>query len=60
MTDLEHQAREYAKNTMNHYPPCGNWKIPIKELIADAYIQGWVDRDTRDMKFEDEEEFFKT
>lgn len=55
MDKLEKRASEYAEHTLD------TWKkekaIGIKRLIAEAYEQGWVDRDTRDMKPEAEEAF---
>lgn len=58
MTLIEQQANEYAEERLKSYPSVfGMLKCDISKVIAEAYEQGWVDRDTRDMKPETEEEF---
>ena len=58
MTDLERQASEYANDRMAHYPDVRILRFDVRALVEEAYEQGWVDRDTRDMKPETSEEFF--
>lgn len=57
MTDLQQQARGYADTTLKRYQGISLWKVDAHRLIAQAYIQGYVDCDTRDMKFETKEEY---
>ena len=54
---LEEKARDYADVRLKPYNAT-LLKAEAKALVSEAYEQGWVDRDTRDMKFETEEEFF--
>ncbi|MCM1490797.1 MAG: hypothetical protein NC095_08225 [Muribaculum sp.] len=56
MDDLQTQARKYAEHLMGVVAYCLD-KEAITDLLADAYEQGWVDRDTRDMKPETQDEF---
>lgn len=58
MNPLIQQAKDYAKCIMSSVPYVHN-KDTITDLIAGAYEQGWIDRDTRDIKFETEKEFFE-
>lgn len=58
MSNLQEQAFSYAEDRLKHYPDITIWKVDVRNLIADAYEQGWVDRDTKDMKPESESEFF--
>ncbi|MCM1225135.1 MAG: hypothetical protein NC548_62860, partial [Lachnospiraceae bacterium] len=56
---LEQQAADYAEHLLADYPSVfGMMKKDIGKFIAKAYAQGWVDRDTRDLKPETKEEFF--
>lgn len=48
MDKLQTQSREYADARLKDNPPI--WKEAMRRLITEAYEQGWVDRDTRDMK----------
>lgn len=57
MTDLQTQAREYADARLKPYDSM-LLKVEAKVLIEEAYEQGWVDRDTHDMKPETQDEFF--
>lgn len=58
MTDLERQAEAYSKTRLmaieDYEDKCWNLRTEM-EL---AYIQGWVDCDTRDMRPETPQEFF--
>lgn len=55
--ELEQQAREYVDARLEPYNSM-LLKAEAKALIGEAYEQGWVDRDTRGMKPETEEELF--
>ncbi|MCM1225198.1 MAG: hypothetical protein NC548_63175 [Lachnospiraceae bacterium] len=53
MTDLERQAKEYAKAVLADYPSVfGMLKRDICPLIAKSYTQGWVDRGRKDFNSE--------
>lgn len=56
-SELEKQSEEYADARLQPYDTM-LLKAEAKALIAEAYEQGWFDRDTRDMKPETEDEFF--
>lgn len=47
---LDQLAREYAEETVKYYPNPMIFKAIVRTLIEEAYEQGWVDRDTRDLE----------
>lgn len=58
MRDLQTQAREYAGQKIARIGSVSMWTCDAYKMIAEAYEQGWVDRDTRDMKPETQDEIF--
>lgn len=59
MTDLQAQATAYAADRMRSNRGDVFTREDLYYAYRDAYEQGWVDCDTKDMKPESESEFFK-
>ncbi len=58
MKTIEQLAREYAGDMLKyHSERFTAIKDYVCDLIADAYVQGWIDRDTKDDKPESLDEF---
>lgn len=58
MTDLQATATAYAADICYHLRLSDVDYDLVLNLVRDAYEQGWVDCDTKDMKPESESEFF--
>ena len=56
--DLQIRATDYAKCQLAKQEEISIWRSDVFYLIREAYKQGWVDRDAKDIKPETEEEFF--
>lgn len=57
MTDLQATATAYAADICYNLRLGEDYDL-VLNLVRDAYEQGWVDCDTKDMKPESESEFF--
>lgn len=58
MTDLQAQSTAYAADRMRNNRGDVFTREDLYYALRDAYEQGWVDCDTKDMKPESAEEFF--
>jgi len=57
VTDLQAQAKAYAKDILNNSDSETFSRQEMYYALCDAYEQGWVDCDTKDEKPETLEEF---
>lgn len=58
MTDLQAQAKQYAKDILNNSDSETFSRQGVYYAVAEAYEQGYIDGDTKDDKPETEAEFF--